>query len=181
MNEHGPNPGLTGVCHNLLASLNQEAETLDRLGALFDRQLEALRGNDAETLEQATIAVNEEIHALEQHRQARLRQARLLGRMLRQPETEALEPLGQTLAARPDTAAQGQALLDARETVRRQAEHTRRRCDAFEFALQYAVRLGREMMQVIQDLDVPPPPRVYTARGQSSASPSSSSFINQVG
>lgn len=182
MSDSTENKGLAGVTRNLQTTLEQEEATLSRLASLFDAQLDALRRRQQETLEQITLQVNEEVHALGRLRQARERQARLLGRLLKLPQdAEALQHLAEALSAIPGAMDQGRALLEARDRVRAQADEAKQRCDEFEFALHYAVRLGREMLQVIQDLDIPPPTRVYTARGKSTQATPPSSFLNQVG
>ncbi len=57
----------------------------------------------------------------------------------------------------------------------------RQLCEQLDFALQYAVSLGREMLQAMQDLDRPPPPCVYTAKGYTSRAATPHSFVNKVG
>ncbi|GIV59743.1 flagellar protein FlgN [Rhodocaloribacter litoris] len=174
--------GIKGIADNLLETLRQEAATLDRLHACFEAQHEALRRREHAALDERTVEVNELVHALEQLRQARLRQARLLGRLLQLDEApDSLAPLVDALAARPETAETAQRLQAARERIREQARHTRQRCEAYEFALRYAVRLSDEMLQALRDLDVPPPAKVYTATGATSQTSTRRSVVNKVG
>ncbi|GIV61753.1 MAG: hypothetical protein KatS3mg044_0619 [Rhodothermaceae bacterium] len=174
--------GLNTVAANLLATLGQETEALARLHACFDAHMAALQSRDAERLEALTIELNETVHGLETLRQARERQARLLQRLLRmEGDAPNLEALADALANHPGTADTVAALREARRQLREQAHRTSKRCEEYEFALQYAVRLGRETLQVLQDLDVPPPARIYTATGQTSQTQPPRSVVNRVG
>lgn len=177
-----PPLGPAALVQPLLETLRQEDEALQVLHACFDAQLEALRQRDQEQLQQATLRVNEGLATLERLRQARERQTRLSARVLHLNEEQAtLQELGQALEQQPDTAFLAPHLLAAREQVRTRAAQTRLRCEEFEFALQYAIQLGREMLHVLQNLDAPPPSRVYTANGGIGQTSTPRSFLNKVG
>jgi len=177
-----PDAGLTPVTNNLLETMQQEQAALSRLDDFFEQQLDALRERRNDLLEQTTQEVNEQVHALERLRQARERQARLLGRVLKlDGETAAVKDLAEALRGREGGKALAHQLLEARTAIRERAERTRKRCDDFEFALQYATRIGREMLQVIQELDTPPPARLYTASGDPTHTKTPHSFLNRVG
>lgn len=177
-----PAKDLSVLATNLLGTMQQEQEALDTLYTCFDQQVEALRDQQPDRLEQTTHQINEVVHQLEKLRNARERQASLLGRMLQvEGEPISLEKIGQAYALQPEGTAMGQQILEARLSTRQKAERTQLRCEEFEFALQYAARLGQEMLQVIQGLDVPLPARVYTAKGNTTHTIPPRSFLNQVG
>ncbi len=174
--------GLAAVAGRLLETLRREEETLAHLHATFDAQIEALRRHRHEALASSTGEVNEAVHAMEGLRKARERQARLLGRLLRlDGDDVSLERLATALEGHAEAAEAAPMLREARAKIHERARQTRKRCEEFEFALQYAVKLGREMLQVMQDLDVPPPARIYTASGDATQTAKPRSFVNKVG
>ncbi len=174
--------GLLTVAGRLLETLRREEETLARLHETFNEQIEALRHHRHEALESSTAEVNEAVHAMEGFRKARERQARLLGRLLHlEGDDASLERIAGALEDLPEAAGAAQGLREARAQIHERARQTRQRCEEFEFALQYAVKLGREMLQVMQDLDVPPPARIYTATGHATQTSQPRSFVNKVG
>ncbi len=126
-------------------------------------------------------AASETIGTLGGLRARRERQMRLLSRILRLDGDEAtLQQLAAAVDSHPDTGPWGADLLEARAAVREQAKTTHRICEQLDFALQYAVGLGREMLQAMQDLDRPPT-SVYTAQGQTSRAIVPRSIVNKVG
>jgi hypothetical protein len=177
-----PSSGPAALVQPLLETLRQEEETLLKLHGCFEAQVEALRLHDQERLQQATLQVNEGVAALERLRQARERQARLAARVFHLNEEQAtLQALEEALRQQPEAATLASLLHTAREQVRLRAAQTRQRCEDFEFALHYAMRLGHEMLQVLQNLDTPPPARVYTAHGGIGQASPPRSFLNKVG
>ena len=174
--------GPVALIQSLIATLREEHDGLLTLREQFGHQLDALRANDSTLQEQAMHAANETVHQLGQLRSTRERQARLLSRVLKlDTEAASLQDLANAVHRHPDMAPYAKALLEARAAVRAEAQQTRQTCEELDFALQYAVRLGREMLHAMQDLDVPPPARVYTAAGHTSKAVSPRSLLNRVG
>ena len=171
-----------GLVKALIESLREEAADLRKLEAQFGRQLDALREQQHERQEQAMHEASETVGTLDRLRAKRERQMRLLGRVLKvEGEAPSLQQLAAAIDSHPETGPLGADLLEARAAVREQAQKTRQVCEHLDFALQYAVSLGRDMLQAMQDLDRPPPPCVYTARGNTSRAPTPRSFVNKVG
>lgn len=163
----------------LLDTLQSEHEQLQELDAQFEQQLEALRDQQVEQMEEATAHANETMRELNRLQQARRRQMRLLGRFLDQGEDASLEQLGTVLKNKhPEL---GEQLLTRRQSLREQAEATKERCEELEFALQYAVKLRREMLDMLQHLDAAPSASEYTASGTTADPPRSRSLLNEVG
>ena len=130
---------------------------------------------------QASLA-SETVGTLDRLRTGRERQMRLLGRVLKiEGEETPLRQLAAAIDNHPEAGPLGADLLEARAAVREQAKKTRQICEHLDFALQYAVGLGRDMLQAMQDLGRPPPPCVYTARGNTSRAPTPRSFVNKIG
>ena len=174
--------GLMGVASQLIDTLWQEQATLDRLHDLFGQQIEAVRKHRHGALEASTGEVNESVHAMERLRLARERQTRLLGRLLGlESDAVTLEAVADALEAMPDGSGAAQEIRKMRTQIHERARHTQKRCEDFEFTLKYAVELGREMLRVMQDFDVPPPARIYTSSGDSTQTAKTRTLVNKVG
>ncbi len=170
------------LVRTLIETLRQEKAELHKLEAQFGRQLKALREQQPEQQEHAMHEASESVGTLDRLRTKRERQMRLLGRVLKiEGEQMSLRQLATAVDSHSETQPLGVDLLEARAAVFEQAKKTRLLCEQLDFALQYAVSLGREMLQAMQDLDTPPPPCVYTARGHTSRAPRPRSFVNRVG
>ncbi len=177
-----PKPsGPDGLVHGLIETLRQEEAELIQLATHFEHQLDALREQRQEDHEQAMHAASETIGTLGQLRARRERQTRLVSRVLRlDGDDVTLQQLAAAIDSHPATGSWGADLLEARAAVRDQAKTTRRMCEQLDFALQYAVGLGREMLQAMQDLNRPPT-SVYTATGHTSRAAVPRSLVNKVG
>lgn len=175
--------GPVSVAKALLETLEQEQEGLVQLHDQFGRQLQALRDQQATQLQHITLQISEQTSRLGRLHQMRERQMRLLGRLL---GAEAGEPLSlETLAERlypfvgsPETS---RRLLEARANVIEEAERAQQRREELAFAVEYALKLGREMLHVLQDLNVPPPTRLYNAHGGTAENANPRSFVNKMG
>ena len=177
-----PKPsGPDGLVQGVIQTLKSEEAELALLGAHFTRQLEALREQNQDQHEQALYAASETLRTLGQLRTQRERQVRLLSRVIRiEGDDLSIQQVAAAVDSHPQTGPWGAALLEARTAVREQAEATRRICEHLDFALHYAVDLGREMMQAMQDLSGPPP-CVYTAQGHTSRAAAPRSLVNKIG
>ncbi len=174
-----PADNLDAVAQPLLSTLRREQEALANLDQQLARQLDALRSNALDDLTQASLQVHDVACRLERLRQTRRRQVRLLRRVLDLPDDDpSLEAVAAALEARTTEA--GAALRTARAALREQAAAARRHGEELEFALNYAVDLGRDMLGTFQRLYAPAPARLYTATGDST-SPKAPSLVNKMG
>jgi len=174
--------GSAGLVEALIETLRQEADEMKRLKTHFERQLEAVRTQRLDEHEQALHEAGETVGTLGRLHIQRTRKMRLLGRVLKvEGEDVTLQQLLAALGAHPELGASEAALQEARAAAQAQASQAREACEHLDFALQYAVGLGREMLQAIQALDRPPPASVYTARGDTSRAAAPSSLVNKVG
>lgn len=183
--EHRPGAPLPLV-EGLLKTMREEGEALARLTALFASHHEALGQRRQDLLEDVTNQTNEVVSTLDRLRQARERQQRLLGRVLQlASEPEAASPsltdLAAALEAQPGGADLARQLLAQRNVLRDAASRSQGHCAEVEFALHYAMDLGRELVQALQGADPTAPARVYTAKGAPSAPSNQRSFLNTIG
>lgn len=175
-----PPTGLAALADPLLRTLQEEHAVLKRLHAAFARQLGALRGRTRAPLEDATHEANALLGRLDQLRQTRARQTRLLRRTLALGDAaplaaaaDALETQGAAEAAR--------RLRRAHQSVRQGAAAVQQQGEALNCALQYAIGLGREMLGLLHQTDAAAPPATYTAAGQTAATTAAHSLVNHLG
>lgn len=197
-----PPDRLNPVISALVTTLRDEADALDTLNALFDRQINAIRTGAAETLTDLsaeTHAVTDRLHVL---RQKRARQLRLLGRLLDIDEdnvsvralltavesTDTIRTSGPSKHSRTLVMAMSnrasdeviERLSDARSAVARRAQDAHRRGETLRVSLEVAAGLNRELLIAMHDAADTSDSATYTAAGQSEAAPSRS-FVNAVG
>ena len=159
-NTASSNGNSIAVAGALLETLEEEQEGLVRLRDYFGKQLQALRDQQAAQLQQVTLQVSEETSRLDSLYSVRKEQMRLLAQALDREESE--KPLSlKGLADRLCGVAGGQSasrqLLEARMNIVEEAERAQHRREELAFAVEYAVKLGWEMLQVLKDLQVMPP------------------------
>lgn len=183
-----PNPtpragGPLPLAESLLKTLQEEQETLARLESLFAAHRDALRENRQDLLEEATNRTNDLVSALARLRQARDRQMRLLGRVLHvEGEAPSLVQIADAIRPHEGGEEAARQLLDQRRAIHAHAARAQQQCGELEFALNYAIDLGREMLQAIQGVDAATAPaRVYTPKGASAQPSTQHSFLNTLG
>lgn len=177
-NSQGP----AALATSLLETLEEEHEALARLGDHFDAHILALRERRHEQLDEATNRTNDEINALAKLKQTRDRKMRLLGRVLQVDATPAtVDDVSTALQQDAATITIAEEIRGARERIRTQALRTQKRCRDLEFALEYAVHLGRELLQTVTGIDSSGSGKVYTSRGGAVESTPHRSFVNRTG
>ncbi len=179
-----PQPkGPVSLAATLLETLDEEFASLSRMQAQFVRQIHAVRDHDQEGVEETAIRTSDEVNILTRLKQARDRQIRLLGRVLRlEGDVISMTEISAALQSSAATADVGAQVSELAGKVREQAQLTQERCRDLEFALQYAVHLGRELLQSIQGIDTPAGGRHYTSRGGAVDSKGGQrSLLNRIG
>lgn len=171
--------GAANIAERLLDTLEQEGDALTTLADEFTRQLDAVRNQQLQQLEESTDEANVATSRLHRAQQARKRQMRLLGRVLNVGEEASLRELAAAL--RPHDVGLSNCLQRQHRVLRDQAETAQQHCEELEFALRYAVNLSREMLGLLQGTDDDAQPAgAYTASGGSTPA-SSSSLVNEIG
>jgi hypothetical protein len=175
--------GPDALASSLLETLDEEYDSLLRMHRQFEQQLAGIRGQDHSLIESAALIANDEVNILGRLKQKRDRQIRLLGRVLRlEGGTVSMQDIATSIQLSESTAATGEGILAMRNKIRDQAERTRERCHDLEFAIEYSVHLGRELLQAIQGVDVCGGGRHYTSKGgMVDSTPGTRSFVNRIG
>ena len=174
--------GPATMAASLLDTLQQELECLVRLYGHFDLQIEAIRRRNNKLIDDATHSTNDEVNVLARLKQARDRQQRLLGRVLRvEGDHASVSELASRLALAEETSEVASKITELVAKIKQQAQFTQARCRDLEFTLQYAVHLSRELLTAIQGIDQPSGGRHYTAKGSTVESKGTRSLLNRVG
>lgn len=175
-------PGPEALASSLLATLKDEFASLVRLRGHFDEHILALREREKARIDEATHRTNDEINVLAKLKHQRDRKMRLLGRVLRVEEDHpTIEAVAQKLHETELTTEAAVEIRRLRRNIRAEAVRTRKRCLDLEFALEYAVHLGRDLLQVLQGMSPAGSSKVYTPKGGAIESSGTSSFVNKVG
>ncbi len=169
------------LVQQLIGTLHQELALFAELEQCLETQLDALRQHNVEALEEAAMATSNRLTRLERLEQTRLRQGRLLRRILKLEPSASGEQLLTALAALPEGASTTQTLRQLQQALQTQQERTRRQCETLEFALQYAIHIGQELLEFLQELEQPATARVYTPTGRTTPASPQRSVVNQVG
>lgn len=175
--------GPESLAATLLETLEEEHASLARMQDQFDRQLASIRERDQEGIEETAVRTSDEVNILARLKTTRDRQIRLIGRVLRlEGDVLSVKEITDALENAPATTEIGRRLSDLRMQIREQARLTQERCRDLEFALQYAVHLGRELLQAVQGIDTPGGGRHYTSRGSTVESTGGQrSLLNRMG
>lgn len=177
-----PQAGPEALAGSLLETLKDEFASLCRLRGHFDDHILALRTREKNGIDEATHRTNDEINLLAGLKHQRDRKMRLLGRVLRIEAVDpTIEELAERLSAGEATAEAGAEILRLRRNIRAEAVRTSNRCRDLEFALEYAVHLGRDLLQVLQGVSPAGATSVYTPGGGTVDASRTSSFVNRVG
>jgi flagellar biosynthesis/type III secretory pathway chaperone len=176
-----PPERLTPLIDTLVDTLRDEADALDDLDALLSDQLDALRnGAPPDDLADAALRTQTCTAALDDLRQQRARQLRLLARTLGVGgEDVSLQSVVSALAARAPSL--GARLAEEKTAVERRAAATRQRGETLRFALAYAADLNRELLVAMRGAADESGGQTYTAAGQSEAASGHSPLVNAIG
>lgn len=174
--------GPLALAAGLLETMRQEEETLTRLCGHFEQQMAALRNRRKEAIDASTDETNEKVNSLGHLRQARERQTRLLGRVLRvERERVTFDDLAGAFRTTDGGQEIASSILEKRDTIRSLALTAQQRCRDLEFVLHQAVELGHDLLQAAQGIESTAAPQAYTASGTAAQSKSSRSFLNRMG
>lgn len=175
-------PGPEAMVSSLIATLQDEYDSLARLLGHFDDHILALRSREKEGIDEATHRTNDEISVLANLKNQRDRKLRLLGRVLHvEGDHTTIEDVSRRLDADEATAEAAETIRRLRRDIWAEAVRTRKRCHDLAFALEYAVHLGRDLLQALQGSPSAGTTKVYTPKGGAIESPGTSSFVNKVG
>lgn len=176
-----PSERITPALDALVDTLRAQTDVIGDLDALYERQIEALRRNDADALDALAAETQDCTATLDDMRQKSERQARLLGRVLDvEPDAPSLGTLIESLEER---AGDGLArrLAEARTAVAEQMQAAQQRRETLRLALEYAAELNHELLMAMQGAASEVDGQTYTAEGQPELGPDDRFFVNTIG
>lgn len=173
-NETSPGP-LTDA---LIATLESERQTLVELDGEFRAQIDAIVARDIDAIEEATHRTNVAVAKLESVRKSRLRQTKLLARVLEIPGDEIR--VAQITDRIGGQVQRSRQLEELRDEIVGLADNALTHSEDVAFLLQHSLELNQDLMRSAHAMGTPPPSRLYTAQG-TSASPASSALVNRLG
>jgi prefoldin subunit 5 len=171
---------ITPAADALIDTLDVEVEALNTLEALYDHQIEAIRSNDLDSINERTTEIQVQTATLRDLSERSERQARLLGRVL---DVDADEPALEDLvrALNEVDPALGERVAEAQTTVAERVQSVNQRRETLRLALEYAADLNHELLVTMQEAATDADGQTYTAEGQSASGPPDLSFVDTVG
>jgi ABC-type transporter Mla subunit MlaD len=172
------------LVEQLISTLSREHTMLRALEERLTEKLEAIRRRNAERLAATTHDISHTNHQLESLAQQHTHQMKQLGQAL--GGSDDIHSLDGLLATcrNGNHAGLEETLNHWQARMRDQAHRTQDKCEEVTFALQYATRLGQEMLQALRGQSPEPSASntdAYTAAGTAAATTSSSSLVNHIG
>jgi hypothetical protein len=162
----------------LIRTLEEERDALVALDTEFARQIDAIVARDIAAIEEATHATNLAVLKLETVRKARLRQTKLLARVLGIPGEEIkVAQITDRIGGQVRRSRQLEAL---RDQIVGLADNALVRSEDVAFLLQHSLDLNQELMQNAHAMGTPPPARLYTSKGTTSKA-TSPALVNRMG
>ncbi len=175
---------LQPLVDQLISSLSREHTMLRELEERLAEKLEAIRMRNADLLAETTHDISQTNQQLDSLADQRSGHMRLLGKALgKSDEIRSLDELLSACRAADESELE-HTLADWQARMRAQALETQERCEEVTFALQYATRLGQEMLQALRGqspANAAAGTDAYTAAGAAATSTPSSSLVNHVG
>jgi len=178
-----PSERIAPAVDALVDTLRAETDVIDQLEALYERQLDALRANDADALGTLAAEMQDCTATLDDMRRKSERQARLLGRVL---DVAPDDPsLGDLIDALDDRSSEelGRRLAEARTAVAERVQALQQRRETLHLALEYAAGLNHELLMAMQGAATEGDGQTYTADGRPESRQLSGerSFVNTIG
>jgi hypothetical protein len=161
----------------LLRTLEEERDALLELDTEFTGQIDGIVARDITAIEEATHRTNLAVARLETVRKARLRQTKLLARVLGIPGDETR--VAQITERIGGQVPRSQRLEALRDEIVSLADHVLTRSEDVAFLLQHSLDLNQDLMRSAHAMNTPPP-RHYTAQGTSSKA-TAPALVNRVG
>lgn len=157
---------------------------LEKLEQRLTAKLDAIRARNVDRLTETTHDISRTTQQLDLLAAERGRQMETLGQTLgAERQIDSLDRLV-TLCDGTTSPHIEEDLSRWRTKMREQARRTQERCEEVTFALQYATRLGQEMLQALRG-QMPergtPGTDAYTSAGTAAPSSQQSSLVNHVG
>lgn len=164
------------IITKLQTALGEEVDLLKELADCFQAQLRAVEQRDTSLLTESVKEVERVNSRLGRLHQTRTRQLRLMRRFLGLPEDASLHNVARQLAA--DRPLAGRRLLDLTQEIKEKARLVDGELNKAEEAMEFAAKVGRQLLVNLQTPDGPEASQVYTADGIQTQGAATTSIFN---
>lgn len=173
---------LTELAQELAAGLQEERSAIGDIKIYVDRQLQALKKQDRNAVEEATLMTSQEVNTLYKLRNQREDIVQKMAGLLKiKQEKPKLKSLVIALASEiKDRDVKSQLATLAAE-LPEEASMAKDSCKELAYSLQYALHLGQNLIEAIHGSTTPAPVKVYTAAGNKELSSNHRMMVNKVG
>lgn len=172
---------IAALADDLVNTLSEAHAMLSEMEQRLSEKLEAIKTRDADLLTQTTLNISQTTARLDTLSAARERKMQVIGRLLDLDGSRlSLDQLVAYCAEHAQMKAAGRELDTWQDKMREQALNTQQRCEEVAFALQYATRLGQEMLQLLRG-ESAADTATYTAAGQTASNTPSHPLVNHFG
>ena len=176
-----PQP-VSQLAESLIELLSREKAIVENMGETMTQQLIAIRSQNREGVEEATLATSREISQLMALQMDRNKQIETLTKAMGDfTNLQRLEDLAEHLMSNPATKESGEKILELHNTLKHTANATRERGRELTYTLQYAMHLGHSLLETVQTMSGAASVELYTAAGKREKTRPSRSFVNQIG
>ena len=162
-------------------TLEKEKDALDRLISSFSIQLEAVREQKIDVLEEATLKTSREVQQLTLLKHERRKQvAAIIEETGMEPPSTFSTFLEEWNGYQTDEQTKHQ-ILEVYQAIKQMVGDAQSKGSELAYTLQYALHLGQEILQSIQGINAPPAIQLYDKQGNTSLSHPARSFVNKIG
>lgn len=173
---------LTALAQQLAEGLQHERAALGLIKSHLDRQLQALRQQDREVVEDTTLNTSQKVNSLQQLRNERDEIVKSMARILNLKEEKTrLQPLIIALATELKDKELKAKLATLAAELPEEAASIKDSCKELAYSLQYALHLGQSLIEAIHGATSPTPVQIYTAKGNKELATNRRMMVNKVG
>ncbi|MFT5143663.1 MAG: hypothetical protein ACI80V_002260 [Rhodothermales bacterium] len=171
---------LAMLAQRLAETLTAEVAALESVRDALKGMLEAIRTSDQGQLNESAMALQDCVHAASEHRSAHSRQIDLFFRIAGVPG-DSISSILLLLHPVEEASMACNAISAARKAIHEIARESGRLVAAADYSLRYAGQVNHELILMLHGLMQPDRGKVYTARGETPASRSRRSMLDQRG
>ena len=187
-------PTIDTLAQDLIRDLVREEQAIQSLNSHITAQLDALRSQKRELIEDLTLEASQDLNSLRGIRAERELHLKALVSLINRHLEDAPLDAGQDSTESPKISALVELLANVEhdaetcnelknlgERIPAQAKEARERCMELAYSLQYALHIGHQFIEAIHGATSFPPMLVYTADGDKKTSASKRMMVNKVG
>lgn len=175
-------PSLPEQARWLAEKLDEERSALQALEASIESQMVALRARESAEVRESTISANERLHVLTRlHEEQEAMLAGIAAAIGWEGQPATIRAVADHLEREIGDHETAQRLRASRTSLMELAAETKEKSEELAYTLQYALHLGKELIQTVQSVHQPEPVSLYTPRGKTTIGGKSRPIVNRMG